>query len=1055
MRVEDNRGGGAPGVRTQAIIEDKIYVWFKDSTDLVYYEASALIADFMERGDEALTINLSNIGGGDATAISQALRFDFDGFLDFDGISVNRVRDFQSSARIQIEFGERLSDVVGLPQVSLLGAATELEVSATEYSANEERDTILLGFPADQLRDDQDFEVSFPQGFFLRDDNRRFQPDEVLTLRLCVLDYDCDGVEDGDDAFPEDPTESADSDSDGVGDNADAFPNDPNETADFDGDGIGDNGDDDDDGDGVSDSQDAFPLDSAESLDTDQDGVGNNADSDDDGDGRADDYDAFPLDGSEVDDTDGDGVGNNADEDDDGDGVRDEEDAFPLDPEETHDTDGDGIGDNADEDSPVSISRALIEFGVGHVVIPENMGTALVQVNRLFSDQGEVSVSYESTSFSAVSGQHYEPVSGTLTWPDGDLSHKLIEVPIIDNIERGTENFLKLGLKLHSSDGADLGKSETLISIQENDLADLPDESHGAIQALGYGVKGEEGEMLEIPFIRFGGAFGEAVVDFDYGYVGSFPTIEDGRSNQITLIDSSLRWADGESGIQYLKVEAPQDPDSENNQYFFLRGRYQVSIEGQLQEISTGTVLTIVDDDPTPAGGRIIPHDRATRVAEGATRSIGFSRVGGSKGVRGLKLNEPIGTSSLTDEDYSFADTQLEWEDGQTGSLSIDFTATQNSEHEEGKALFYNVTFDEDQTSDYRLRVYLYEDDPSTTDTDGDGIPDIVDADLDDDGVVNWFDRFPSDSSEYRDTDGDGVGDNADAFPDNRDESKDSDNDGIGDNADNDDDNDGVDDSDDAYPLDPSRSEEGSDPVTSDRVAVPQSLVEFSVGHVSVDEGRDSRLHIPVYRRFNTDSTVKVSYRTLPVNAEVGVDFTDLSGTLEWSDGEDGVRHIEVDIFDNADPDSTEFRYFKLQLYDLEAEEGVLGRDEILVGIRDNERFDRPSDYPGKIVPLFSDFRINEGGTATVEFQRVDGDVGEITLNLGFRFDDLSYLKEPPKENPYELSSSQLTWADRDTSVKSVSFTVPEEGRLNGLAQYNLVGAYTRPDGVVVSLRYP
>ena len=152
---------------------------------------------------------------------------------------------------------------------------------------------------------------------------------------------------------------------------------------------------------------------------------------------------------------------------------------------------------------------------------------------------------------------------------------------------------------------------------------------------------------------------------------------------------------------------------------------------------------------------------------------------------------------------------------------------------------------------------------------------------MDDDGVVNWFDRFPNDSSEYRDTDGDGVGDNADAFPDNRDESKDSDNDGVGDNADNDDDNDGVDDSDDAYPLDPSRSEEGSDPVTSDRVAVPQSLVEFSVGHVSVDEGRDSRLHIPVHRLFNADSTLKVSYRTLPVNTEAGVDFTDLSGTLD------------------------------------------------------------------------------------------------------------------------------------------------------------------------------
>ena len=73
---------------------------------------------------------------------------------------------------------------------------------------------------------------------------------------------------------------------------------------------------------------------------------------------------------------------------------------------------------------------------------------------------------------------------------------------------------------------------------------------------------------LEIPLFALG-CFGEAVVDFDFGYVGSFPTIEDGRSNQITLIDSSLRWADGESGIQYLKVEAPQDRIARITSTFF------------------------------------------------------------------------------------------------------------------------------------------------------------------------------------------------------------------------------------------------------------------------------------------------------------------------------------------------------------------------------------------------------------------------------------------------------------------------------------------------------
>ncbi|MEN7342833.1 MAG: serine hydrolase [Pseudomonadota bacterium] len=143
-------------------------------------------------------------------------------------------------------------------------------------------------------------------------------------------DDDNDGVDDANDAFPNDANESADTDSDGVGDNADAFPQDPNETVDLDGDGVGDNADTDDDGDGVEDANDAFPRDPAESVDTDGDGTGDNADTDDDNDNVADNDDAFPLDPAESVDTDGDGVGNNGDTDDDNDGVLDGDDDFPL-----------------------------------------------------------------------------------------------------------------------------------------------------------------------------------------------------------------------------------------------------------------------------------------------------------------------------------------------------------------------------------------------------------------------------------------------------------------------------------------------------------------------------------------------------------------------------------------------------------------------------------------------------------------------------------------------------------------------------------------------------
>ena len=65
----------------------------------------------------------------------------------------------------------------------------------------------------------------------------------IALLEATAPDRDGDGVPDAQDAFPDDPSESADSDGDGVGNNADEFPNDSGETQDTDGDGIGDNAD--------------------------------------------------------------------------------------------------------------------------------------------------------------------------------------------------------------------------------------------------------------------------------------------------------------------------------------------------------------------------------------------------------------------------------------------------------------------------------------------------------------------------------------------------------------------------------------------------------------------------------------------------------------------------------------------------------------------------------------------------------------------------------------------------------------------------------------------
>jgi hypothetical protein len=106
-----------------------------------------------------------------------------------------------------------------------------------------------------------------------------------------------------------------------------------------------------------------------------------------------------------------------------------------------------------------------------------------------------------------------------------------------------------------------------------------------------------------------------------------------------------------------------------------------------------------------------------------------------------------------------------------------------------------------------------------SVDTDLDGTGNNADPDDDNDGVDDHLDTFPRDSSEYVDTDGDGIGNNADPDDDNdgiSDENDsnpldansgfDTDGDGISDSLDPDDDNDGVIDRDDAFPLDDSET---------------------------------------------------------------------------------------------------------------------------------------------------------------------------------------------------------------------------------------------------------
>src|SRR6202162_150049 len=52
-----------------------------------------------------------------------------------------------------------------------------------------------------------------------------------------------------------------------------------------------------------------------------------------------------------------------------------------------------------------------------------------MNINRNGSSNGAVTVNYASVNGTATAGLDYRPVSGTLTWADGDISSRIITAP--------------------------------------------------------------------------------------------------------------------------------------------------------------------------------------------------------------------------------------------------------------------------------------------------------------------------------------------------------------------------------------------------------------------------------------------------------------------------------------------------------------------------------------------------------------------------------------------------------------------------------------------------
>ena len=89
-------------------------------------------------------------------------------------------------------------------------------------------------------------------------------------------------------------------------------------------------------------------------------------------------------------------------------------------------------------------------------------------VSRVGDATGEISIDYAITAATATAEEDFTASDGTLTWPDGDITAKQIDVSLLpDGITEGPETFSIV--LINSSADAVISKALTTVTIVDID----------------------------------------------------------------------------------------------------------------------------------------------------------------------------------------------------------------------------------------------------------------------------------------------------------------------------------------------------------------------------------------------------------------------------------------------------------------------------------------------------------------------------------------------------------------------------------------------------------
>ena len=643
----------------------------------------------------------------------------------------------------------------------------------------------------------------------------------------------------------------------------------------------------------------------------------------------------------------------------------------------------------------------ILRFTVASRQVSEALGTVQIDVDRFGGSLGEVTIDYTTADGTATAGSDYTSTSGTLTWVDGERSTRSFSVPIVNDTAQEGDEFFTLTLS-NPTGGAVLGTPSTeTVTIQNDDAA------NGQLDFSVSSISVTEGGDVSLTVTRTGGSYGAVAVDYQTANLSAV------APDDYTAATGTLSWTDGDTTSRPVTILTIDDAEDEPAQQF------EVLLNNPTGGATIGggfVTVTLEDNDTGPPGTIGVFSATVTANELFSSVAINVTRTGGSSGPASVDFTTQDDTAAAG-EDYVATSGTLTWGDFDDNTKSITVNLTDDTVDEPDETFFVllsNATGAALNAAADATTVTILDNDlppvPGTLAVTGptsvneaggsvtytfsrtggtDGEVGISYATISDTATAG--EDFAAASGTLTWADGDGAAKTVSVT--------------IFDDA--------VDEPNEAFSMDISNPTGGATLGNASRTTLILDNDVSGPGTVSVAGGVSvfetvGSAVLSVSRLNGFDGAISVDYATAPDTALEGQDFTAVSGTLTWADGDGSTQFISVPIINDDIEES--FESFAVNLSN-PGGGATISQATGIVSIQDD-------DVPGTLAFTQSTTVVDEtDGSMTVTVSRSAGNRGAVTVDYA------TTAGSAADGSDFTGTSGTLSWGDRDSANKS--FTIP------------------------------